>query len=70
MILNLPAPVFSPVYLTNLVTTLRRAFINVLSSTEGAPRVILISPNKTNWSVTVADDGTISAAVNDGKTTP
>lgn len=70
MIVNLPPPVFSPLYLTNLVTALKAALMNAVSSQEGTPRLILISPNGTNYSVTVANDGTLHTAVNAGRVAP
>jgi hypothetical protein len=48
--------------------TIRRALIPAISQDEAATRVLLRSPNGTVYSVTVDDAGTLSTAVNDGKT--
>lgn len=54
-----------------ILDTIRRALIPALSQDEAAPRVLLRSPNGTVYSVTVADDGTLSTAVIvDGKSRP
>lgn len=51
-----------------ILDTIRRAFIPAISQDEAAARVLLRSPNGTVYSVTVDDAGTLSTAVNDGKT--
>ena len=53
-----------------ILDTIRRALIPAVSQDEAAARLLLRSPSGTVYSVTVADDGTLSTAVIDGKTRP
>lgn len=57
-------------YFTRLGQALAKALSPVVSQNEAAARVILQSPNGTNYNVTVDDAGTLVVAVNDGKTRP
>lgn len=50
-----------------VLDTIRRALIPAVSQDEAAARVLLRSPNGTVYSVTVADNGTLSTEVIDGK---
>lgn len=72
MILSFPPPPPGQTgsYLLKLVDTLRRAFAPVVSQNEAAARIILQSPNGTNYSVTVSDVGALVVTLNDGKTRP
>ena len=64
----LPPPSTS---LGTILDTIRRALIPAISQDEAAARVLLRSPNGTVYSVTVANDGTLSTVVIvDGKTRP
>lgn len=56
--------------LTIILDAIKRNLIPAISENEAASRVLLMSPNGTVYSVTVDDNGTISAAVVDGKTRP
>lgn len=67
MNVNLPTPAAS---MGTILDTIRRALIPAISQDEAAARVLLRSPGGTVYSVTVADDGTLSTAVIDGKTRP
>jgi hypothetical protein len=40
----------------------------VVSSNEAAPRILLQSPSGTVYQITVSDSGTLTTAVNSGKT--
>lgn len=70
MILSFPPP--PPNYASNtfaqILDTIRRAFVNVVSSNEAAPRILLQSPSGTVYQITVSDSGTLTTAVNSGKT--
>ena len=64
MIIQLP-PVNAP--MAQILDTIRRAFIPAISQNEAAARLLLRSPNGTVYEITVDDAGTLSTAVNDGK---
>ena len=70
MIISFPSPPqnYAPSALAQVLDTIRRAFVNVVSSNEAAPRIMLSSPNGTVYQITVSDTGTITATVNSGKT--
>lgn len=72
MLLSFPTPPPGPfgMYLGRVLDTIRKALIPAVSAQEAAPRIILQSPNGTNYSVTVSDAGALVVAVNDGKTRP
>ena len=53
--------------MAQVLDTIRRAFVNVVSSNEAVPRIMLSSPNGTVYQITVSDTGTLTTAVNDGK---
>ena len=63
-----PGPLGS--YLQQTLAILRTAFSRAVSSEEGTPRVILIAPNGTLYSVTVSNAGALVVTLNDGKTKP
>ena len=63
-------PPAGPGYLSSLVVALKKAFLPVVSCEEAAPRIILQSPNGTNYNVTVSNAGALVVALNDGKTRP
>lgn len=69
MILFLPSP--PPNYqqsaIVQVLDTIRRAFMNVVSTDEAVPRIMLRSPNGTAYEITVDNSGTLHATVNDGK---
>ena len=48
--------------------TASTAFLSVLSKDEGAPRVLLQSPNGTIYAVTTSDAGVLTTALISGKT--
>lgn len=72
MLLSFPTPPSGPMgaYIGRVLDTIRKALVPAVSATEAAPRVILQSPNGTNYSVTVSDAGVLQVNHNDGKTRP
>lgn len=69
MIFNGPIPPAGPLqpFLQQVLDTIRRTFIPVVSKDEATPRILLQSPNGSVYSVTVDDTGTLQTALNDGK---
>lgn len=69
MIVSFPTPPsnYAPAAMAQVLDTIRRAFVNVVSSNEAVPRIMLSSPNGTVYQITVSDTGTLTTAVNDGK---
>jgi hypothetical protein len=61
-----PAGQLQP-FLQQLVDTIRRAMIPVVSKDEATPRILLQSPNGSVYSVTVDNSGNLQTALNDGK---
>ena len=55
-------------FLIQVLDTLRKAFIPVISKDQSAPRILLSSPNGTVYEITVSDTGVVTTAVNNGKT--
>lgn len=53
--------------MVQILDTIRRAFINVVSTDQAVNRLLLRSPNGTVYEVTVSDTGSLTTAVNDGK---
>ena len=51
---------FTPAFFNHLLLTLRRAFAEVVSKDEETPRIVLRSPNGTNYDVTVSDAGALT----------
>lgn len=51
----------------DFIENVRRAFLPLVSKDEAVGRVLLMSPNGTVFEVKVADDGTLTTVVNDGK---
>lgn len=70
MIVNFPAPPspVNPGYLVQILDLLRKAFLPVVSKNEATPRILLSAPDGTVYEVTVSNTGTLTTAVNDGKT--
>ena len=62
-----PPPNYAPSLLAQVLDTIRRAFVNVVSSNEAAPRILLASPNGTVYEITVSNTGTLTTLVNSGK---
>lgn len=52
-----------PGYLQSLWRSLTTALNSAVSSSEGAPRIILRSPNGTLYQVTVDDAGTLQTSI-------
>ena len=67
MIIFFPTPPSNSVFLTQVLDTIRRAFLSVVSKDEAVERIMLRSPNGTVYEVTVSDTGTLQTAINDGK---
>lgn len=59
--LNLPQPPAGGLgtYLARLNQTLIRAFLDVVTVSEPARQIMLVSPNGTKYAVTVSDAGTL-----------
>jgi hypothetical protein len=55
-------------FIIQVLDTLRKAFIPVVSKNESVSRILLSSPNGTVYEVTVSDTGVVTTAVNSGKT--
>jgi hypothetical protein len=69
MLINFPPPPpGSKPGKDRLTDTMRTAFKTVVSSEQPAPRLILQSPNGTNYTITVEDDGTLR--VRDSRSVP
>lgn len=62
-----PPPNYSPSAIVQILDTIRRALINVVSSEEAAQRIMLRSPGGKVYQVTVSDTGVLTTALNDGK---
>lgn len=56
--------------LGTIVDAIRRAFIPAVSINEAAPRILLRSPDGATWEVTVDNSGTLTTALNSGKSRP
>ena len=67
MIISFPTPPSNSAFLTQVLDTIRRAFLSVVSKDEATNRIMLRSPNGTVYEVTVTDAGVVQTAVNDGK---
>lgn len=69
MIIIMPPPpdAYNASAWRNVLDFIKRSMIPVVSYNEAAPRILLRSPNGTTYAVTVDDSGTISTAVEDGK---
>lgn len=70
MQVNFPVPPLSyaPQAVTQILDTIRRAFVNVVSTQEAVHRILLRSPSGTIYEITVSDSGVVQTAVNSGKT--
>lgn len=70
MIVSFPSPPsnYASNAMTQILDTIRRAFVSVVSSNEAAPRILLQSPNGTVYQITVSDTGALTTAVQSGKT--
>lgn len=68
----LPSPPvkYSAQWFALVLDLLRQSMARLVSSEEAAPRIILQSPNGTNYSVKVSDAGALVVTHNDGKTRP
>ena len=64
---SLPPNQYSARFIGELLSAIRTAFNTVVRTDQAVERVMLRSPNGTVYEVTVADDGTLTTAVNDGK---
>jgi hypothetical protein len=49
-------------FLSGFIEAVRQQLQSSVQSNQGAPHVILMSPNGTGYRVTVADDGTVTTA--------
>lgn len=55
-------------FLVQVIDAIRKAFVPVVSKNEAVSRILLQSPDGTVYEVTVSNTGTLTTAVNDGKT--
>ncbi|CAB4124553.1 hypothetical protein UFOVP62_11 [uncultured Caudovirales phage] len=69
MNVNFPSPpsTYSQTTIISLLDTIRRAFLNVVSTDAAVSRVLLQAPNGTVYEVAVSNTGTLTTSVNDGK---
>ncbi|CAB5170388.1 hypothetical protein UFOVP155_21 [uncultured Caudovirales phage] len=69
MIFNGPIPPAGPYqqFFQQVLDTLRKSFLSVVSKDEASPRVLLLAPNGQVYSVTVDNSGTLQTELNDGK---
>lgn len=69
MIFNPPIAPAGPnqTFLNALGSTLRRVFVDVVTTESAVHRVMLRSPNGTVYQVTVSDAGALQVTLNDGK---
>ena len=70
MIIQFPVPPgnITQTYIIQILDIIKRSFVPAVSKDEAVPRVLLQSPNGTVYSITVSDTGTLTTAVNSGKT--
>lgn len=70
MIVNFPVPPaqVNQSYLIQILDILRKAFVPLVSKDQSTSRILLEAPNGTVYSVTVGNTGTLTTAVNSGKT--
>jgi hypothetical protein len=61
---------YSQRYLTDLIESIRKAFIPGISKDAAAPRLLLQSPNGTVYEIKVSDAGALSVVLNDGNSRP
>lgn len=64
----IPPGTITQTFIIQVLDTLRKAFIPVVSKDQSVPRILLSSPNGTVYEVTVSDTGVVTTAVNSGKT--
>ena len=64
----IPPGNITQVFLIQVLDTLRKAFIPVVSKDQSVNRILLSSPNGTVYEVTVSDTGVVTTALNSGKT--
>ena len=70
MIVNFPVPPaqIHQSYVIQILDILRKAFVSLVSKDQSTPRILLEAPNGTVYSVTIDNAGTLTTAVNSGKT--
>jgi hypothetical protein len=70
MIVNFPVPPaqINQSYFIQILDIIRKAFVSLVSKDQSTPRILLEAPNGTVYSVTVSNAGTLTTAVNSGKT--
>jgi len=70
MIINFPVPPaqINQSYFIQILDILRKAFVSLVSKDQSVSRILLEAPNGTVYSVTVSNAGTLTTAVNSGKT--
>ncbi len=65
-----PAPSGANPAWSTILDAIRRGFLAAVSPNEAVAQIMLRAPNGTVYEVTVDNAGTLSTAVNDGKTRP
>ena len=69
MIIVMPPPPegYSVSSWRNILDFIKRSMIPVVSQNEAVSRILLRAPNGTTYSVTVDNSGTLTTAIEDGK---
>lgn len=62
-----PPPNYSQNAIVQLIDTIRRALLPVVTTDEAVQRIMLRSPDGKSWQVTIDNSGNLQTAVNDGK---
>jgi hypothetical protein len=62
-----PAPPNQP-FLGALIGALQRAFLSIVSKDTAVSHILLLSPNKSVYTISVSDTGVVQATLNSGKT--
>jgi hypothetical protein len=60
-------PSYQSRFVQDLIESIRRAMLPLVSKDEAVGRILLQSPNGTVYEVKVGNDGTLTTTVNDGK---
>jgi hypothetical protein len=63
-----PPGTISQAFIIQVLDTLRKTFLSVVSKDQSVSRILLASPNGTVYAITVSDAGVVTTAVNSGKT--
>ena len=64
----IPPGNISQAFIIQVLDTLRKSFISVVSKDQSVSRILLSSPNGTVYELTVSNSGVVTTALNSGKT--